>query len=60
MNAWSRIAELEQGIATVYRWFAENAPGVTPKEEGHLGMMWEEADALYVLTDFAEAPGGLF
>lgn len=33
-------------IEARYRWFAEQAPGVTPKEVGTLGNLWRHADSL--------------
>lgn len=45
------MAELTWGetmaeIAKYYRYFAEVAPGVTPREVGTLGNLWRHADAL--------------
>lgn len=39
MNALT-LEEIEQRISGIYRWFAREAPGVTPKEEGELGVLW--------------------
>lgn len=38
---------VHEEIAEVYRWFAREAPGVTPREEGVLGALWALADALH-------------
>lgn len=38
---------LESEISAVYYRFAKEAPGVTPREEGLLGLMWEEFDSRY-------------
>lgn len=35
----------ENEIASIYRWFAHEAPGVTVKEEGHLAQLWAFVDA---------------
>lgn len=34
------LEEIEQEIYDTYRYFAENAPGVTPQETGSLGALW--------------------
>lgn len=44
-NAYS-LAEVEQEISDHYHWFAQNAPGVWPREEGRLGALWGLFDLL--------------
>lgn len=39
-------AETMDTIEEYYRWFAVEAPGVTPKETGVLGNLWRHADNL--------------
>jgi len=41
------LSEVEAEIAAYYRWFARQAPGVTPKEVGRLAQLWRIADGLY-------------
>lgn len=41
------LDEVENEIASIYRWFAHEAPGVTVREEGHLAQLWSIADAYY-------------
>lgn len=40
------LAQVESEIQQTYRWFAENAPGVWPREEGQLGALWGLFDLL--------------
>ena len=47
MNATDiRLLELNKELASIYRWWAEHSPGVTPKEEGPLKVLWAEHDRL--------------
>lgn len=39
------LEEAENEIASIYRWFAEEAPGVVVQEEGHLAQLWAFVDA---------------
>jgi hypothetical protein len=41
------LEQAENEIAAIYRWFAQEAPGVTVREEGHLANLWAVADAHY-------------
>lgn len=41
------LEQVEQEIYETYQWFAHEAPGVTVREEGHLGRLWAVADAYY-------------
>lgn len=45
MTAYT-LAEVEQEISDHYHWFAQNAPGVWPREEGRLGALWGLFDLL--------------
>lgn len=40
------LAEVESEIQQTYFWFAKNAPGVWPREEGQLGALWALFDIL--------------
>jgi hypothetical protein len=40
------LDEVHADIHTIYRWWAEKAPGVTPVEENELGALWALADRL--------------
>lgn len=44
------LNRIEQDIRDIYRWWAEQSPGVTPREEGVLGSLWKQADEHYGLT----------
>lgn len=46
MNDAYSLAEVEQEISDHYHWFAKNAPGVWPREEGQLGALWALFDIL--------------
>lgn len=39
MNAYT-LEEVEQKIHDTYQFFATVAPGVQPREEGELGVLW--------------------
>ena len=41
-----KLAQLHEQIAHIYRWWANEAPGVTPREDGHLANLWAEVDKL--------------
>ena len=38
------VEELDKEIERVYRWWANEAPGVTPREHGYLGQLWAARD----------------
>ena len=38
------VEELDKEIERVYRWWAVEAPGVTPREHGYLGQLWAARD----------------
>ena len=38
------VEELDKEIERVYRWWAVEAPGVTPREYGYLGQLWAARD----------------
>ena len=38
------VDELDKEIERVYRWWANEAPGVTPREYGYLGQLWAARD----------------
>lgn len=40
------IEEVENSIREIYLFFAKEAPGVTPREEGRLGDLWELFDKM--------------
>lgn len=40
-----RLEEVEKEIQAVYRWFAEQAPGVRVQEHGRLAQLWAEFDS---------------
>ena len=40
------LEEVERELYETYRWWHEQAPGVTPKEEGTLGALWGLFDLL--------------
>lgn len=40
------IEKTEQEINAIYKWWAIQAPGVTPQETGHLAALWSEFDRL--------------
>lgn len=42
----SAIEKTENEINAIYKWWANQAPGVTPREEGHLARLWAEFDRL--------------
>lgn len=39
------LEEAENEIHGIYRWFAEEAPGVVVQEEGHLAQLWAVVDS---------------
>lgn len=41
------IEQVEYEIKSIYTWYAEQAPGVTPQEQGPLADLWALADQLY-------------
>jgi len=41
------IDAIESQIQNYYRFWAEQAPGVTPREEGRLAALWLAADRYY-------------
>lgn len=41
------LTQVENEIHSIYRWFAQEAPGVTVQEEGHLAQLWALADDYY-------------
>ncbi len=41
------LDSVHEDIRTIYRWWAEQAPGVTPVEENELGALWALADRLH-------------
>lgn len=41
------LEEVEQAIYEHYQFFAREAPGVWPREEGHLANLWAVADEMY-------------
>ena len=41
-----KLVYLHEQIAHIYRWWANEAPGVTPREDGHLANLWAEVDKL--------------
>lgn len=41
------LEEVENKIAGIYRFFAEEAPGVQAQEQGELGVLWRIADDFY-------------
>lgn len=41
------LDEVHADIHTIYRWWAEQAPGVTPVEENELGALWALADRMH-------------
>lgn len=41
-----KLTQLHEQIAHIYRWWANEAPGVTPREDGHLANLWAEVDKL--------------
>lgn len=41
-----RLETAHQKIYDQYQWFAQVAPGVTPREEGSLARWWSEVDLL--------------
>lgn len=43
MNALT-LEEIEDRISEIYHWFAREAPGVTPQEDGELGNLWKLFD----------------
>lgn len=43
MNALT-LEEIEDRISGIYHWFARVAPGVTPREDGELGILWKLFD----------------
>lgn len=45
MGAYT-LDEVHDEIQSIYLWWAIQAPGVTPLEEGHLGDLWSLADRL--------------
>ena len=38
------VEELDKEIERIYRWWAVEAPGVTPREHGYLGQLWAARD----------------
>lgn len=40
------LNRLHAQIAEIYQWWHVNAPDVRPAEEGLLGQLWAEVDAL--------------
>lgn len=40
-----KLEEAENEISSIYRWFAQEAPGVAVREEGHLAQLWAFVDA---------------
>lgn len=45
------LNEVENEIAGIYRWFSQEAPGVSVREEGHLAQLWAVADRLIELEE---------
>ena len=43
------IDEIEAEISAIYRFWSEQAPGVTPQEVGTLAQLWSLADRHYLL-----------
>lgn len=43
------ITEIEAEISAIYRFWHENAPGVTPQEVGTLAQLWALCDRHYLL-----------
>lgn len=41
-----KLVLLHEQIAQIYRWWADEAPGVTPQETGHLADLWAHVDQL--------------
>ena len=46
VNNAIHVERIHGTIAEIYRWWAEHSPGVTPKEEGPLKLLWAEHDRL--------------
>lgn len=46
-NGAYTLDEIHEEIRDIYEWWAETAPGVTPREEGRLGALWHLADLLH-------------
>jgi len=46
MGAYT-LDEVHEEIKSIYYWWAIQAPGVTPLEEGHLGDLWSLADRMH-------------
>ena len=44
---------IEKQIYETYQWWAKQAPGVTPREEGRLADLWRVADDLIRRSDTA-------
>lgn len=40
------LDEIHEEIAEIYHWWARNAPGVTPLEDGRLGALWALHDLM--------------
>lgn len=47
----ARITRLEDDIAYIYTWYANNAPGVQVRESGALAEKWAELDFLYLVDE---------
>lgn len=41
------LDEAHEQISAIYKWFAQQAPGVTPQETGELRSLWAIADQLH-------------
>lgn len=46
-DTFYNLDSVHEDIRTIYQWWAEQAPGVTPVEENELGALWALADRLH-------------